>query len=171
MDMVSVNDALSSVERLIAPQLRAKSLGLDSPVCSNTLMVHADPDKLQQVLLNLLANAVKFTPTGGEVSVAIDESQDAVSIVVRDTGPGIPPARLGTIFDPFDQGERKLNKPQDGVGLGLAIARDLARGMGGDITVASELGKGSVFTVTLRRARLGVPSLPTSASGAPTAAR
>ena len=149
---VVVNQALSAVEPVVAPQMRAKSLGFYSPVCDPVLTVRADPAKLQQVLLNLVGNAIKFTPERGDISIAVEHDAQDVRIMVRDTGMGIPEDRLVSIFNPFDRGERALSKRHEGVGLGLAIARDLARGMDGDVTVTSERGKGSIFTVRLVRA-------------------
>jgi signal transduction histidine kinase len=166
MTDVSVNKALFSVEPLIAPQLRAKSIGFDSPVCDASLTVRADVAKLQQVLLNLLGNSIKFTPERGGISIAVEHDAERVRILVRDTGMGIPADRLATIFNPFDRGDRALSKPHEGVGLGLAIARDLARGMGGDLTVTSEMGKGSVFTVTLLRTGNGAAPAPIATAAA-----
>jgi signal transduction histidine kinase len=98
---------------------------------------------------------VKFTPEGGQIAVECEQTGETVAIRVRDTGIGIPEDRRRSIFEPFVQAGRALNRTHDGVGLGLAISRDLARAMGGDITVESEVGRGSVFIVTL-------PSAPTS---------
>jgi len=105
------------------------------------------------VLLNLLSNAVKFTSAGGEVVLTADADDTAVRIAVRDDGRGIGADQLATIFDPFVQVDRHLTpSSQQGVGLGLAISRDLARRMNGDLTVESTLGGGSTFTLTLPRA-------------------
>ena len=92
-----------------------------------------------------------FARTCGAITVDCEATTDAVSIHVRDTGRGIPADRARTIFEPFVQVERSLNRPHEGVGLGLSISRELARGMGGDLTVESEVGKGSVFTVRVSR--------------------
>jgi signal transduction histidine kinase len=149
----SLDDALSALEPLLAPQIRAKGLTYTYAACDPSLTVHADHDRLQQVVLNLLSNAVKFTPEGGGLVVYCDApaEADAVFVHVRDSGRGIPPDRLRTIFEPFVQVDRALNRPHEGIGLGLSISRELARGMGGDLTVESQLGKGSVFTVKVRR--------------------
>ena len=112
----------------------------------------ADPDRLRQILVNLLTNAIKFTAAGGHVTVSADQENDRVCIHVSDSGRGIPADRLHSIFEPFEQVERsRVETSQQGVGLGLSISRDLARGMGGDLAVASEAGVGSRFTVTLPR--------------------
>jgi signal transduction histidine kinase len=150
-----LDGALSALEPLIAPQVRAKGLTYTYASCDPSLTVHADHDRLQQVVLNLLSNAVKFTPDGGGIVVYCDTTSDADAVLVnvRDTGLGIPPDRLRTIFEPFVQVDRSLNRPHEGIGLGLSISRELARGMGGDLTVTSEVGKGSVFTVKVWRSR------------------
>ena len=113
----------------------------------------ADAEKVRQVLLNLLANAVKFTAPGGHVHVECTHDSSRVYIRVSDTGIGIPSDRRGAIFEPFVQLHRTLAQPAEGTGLGLAISRDLARGMGGELTVESEPGRGSAFTLTLDRVR------------------
>ncbi|HYE94658.1 MAG TPA: PAS domain-containing sensor histidine kinase [Rubricoccaceae bacterium] len=117
--------------------------------------VLADPERLQQVLLNLLTNALKFTPAGGRVTLAAERAGGAVLLHVCDTGPGIPPEAAERIFDPFVQLEQSGGAAlREGVGLGLAISRELARAMGGDLTVASVVGAGSTFTVRLPAATL-----------------
>jgi signal transduction histidine kinase len=159
---VTLDESLASLETLVAPQVRAKGLTFtwqSSPNEGPPLVVRADPDKLQQVLLNVVANAIKFTPAGGAIGIECGAAGGCVHVRVRDTGCGIPPEKLPFIFEPFVQGDRALNRPHDGVGLGLAISRDLARGMDGDLTVESVLGAGSVFTIVL----------PTSDSGLRTA--
>jgi len=161
---VSLHETLAELDALVAPQVRASRLTFVYRPCPRGLSARADRDKLRQVVLNLLANAIKYTAAGGVVTVECDADDRHVRVHVRDTGTGIRAERLPFIFEPFVQGERALNRPDEGVGLGLAISRDLARGMGGDISVASEVGKGSTFTVVLPRA--GVP-LPPGAPGAP----
>ena len=118
----------------------------------------ADSAKVEQVLLNLLSNAVKFTEPGGEISLSCVANATHVHVLVQDTGAGIPADRQAEIFEPFVQLDRTLVNQRDGVGLGLAISRDLSRGMDGDLTVSSEVGKGSTFTLSLQRAA-GLPAL------------
>ena len=113
--------------------------------------MRADRERMIQVLLNLVSNAVKFTEPGGCVSISCAASPSAVSVHVRDTGPGIPADRLEEIFDPFVQAGRSSQERRQGVGLGLAISRELARMMDGELTVESVLGEGSTFTLTLPR--------------------
>ena len=148
---VPVNEALAAAEALVIPQVRARGLRYVLDGCPPELTVRADREKLQQVLLNLLSNAIKFTESGGEVRVACTSDGDQVAIAVSDTGIGIAPDKLATIFEPFVQVDQRLTRTQEGVGLGLAIARELARGMGGDLVVKSEAGRGSRFTLRLPR--------------------
>jgi signal transduction histidine kinase len=114
-------------------------------------MITVDPMRLRQILLNLLSNACKFTKEG-EVSLRarrIVDGRDTIELAVADTGIGMTPEQLGRLFQEFSQAEASTAKKYGGTGLGLAITRKLARMMGGDVTVTSEHGKGSVFTVQL----------------------
>ena len=153
---VSVRDALDAIEPLVATQLSARSLRFTRETCDEDveswMVVCADPDKLQQILANLLSNAIKFTPPGGEVALSCHQEDDMIAIVVRDTGVGISGEQLEQVFAPFVQVARRLSAPHEGTGLGLSISRDLARAMGGDLTVTSQVGVGSVFTLILPRA-------------------
>jgi signal transduction histidine kinase len=117
--------------------------------CPPALSVSADADRLQQVLLNLLTNASKFTPEDGEVWISCEAAEATVKIHVADTGVGIPADQLTRIFEPFAQVDAAAVASQQGVGLGLAISRELVRAMSGELSVASEPGKGSTFTITL----------------------
>jgi signal transduction histidine kinase len=112
--------------------------------------VIADREKLRQIMLNLLSNAIRYTPAGGRITLSMRPSDDKhVEIRVEDTGPGIPESRREHVFEPFVQLDRSLAQPQEGLGLGLAISRDLARGMHGDLTVGSNVGGGASFTLVL----------------------
>jgi signal transduction histidine kinase len=149
---VGVSLALSMAEIMVAPQISAKGLRFAVAPGPTGTTVRADPEKLQQILLNLLSNAVKFTDRGGELTVTCEPRGAVVALHVRDTGCGIPQDKLGQIFEPFVQIDRHFSRPSEGVGLGLAISRELARGMGGDLSVAIVLDAGSTFTLTLPRA-------------------
>ena len=148
---VPLRDILLGVEALVLPQLRAKGLRyVDAGECRDAYVL-ADEEKARQVLINLLSNAVKFTLRGGEIRLACAMDERWVTTVVTDNGVGIPGDRLEAIFEPFVQVDRGLTSRHEGTGLGLAISRDLARNMGGDLTVASVVGEGSTFTLTLPR--------------------
>jgi PAS domain S-box-containing protein len=149
---VDVCDVVDGLIPLVSPQLAAKSLGFDRDGCTPGCRVRADGEKLQQILLNLMSNAIKFTPRGGTIVLGCDGRDDAVAVWIDDTGIGIAEEHLTRVFAPFVQIDRRLNAPGEGTGLGLAISRDLARGMGGELTVESTVGKGSTFTLTLPRA-------------------
>ena len=170
MTAVPVDEALRDTESMIAPQILAKGLRYSYKGGDKTFSVLADPEKLQQIVLNLLSNAVKFTDAGGTITLSSEPSGKCIDISVADTGAGISPEKLERIFDPFVQAERRLNQPVQGVGLGLAISRDLAKAMGGEITVESDVGKGSTFTLSLPRAPrmdiADVPPAPRDAAGA-----
>jgi signal transduction histidine kinase len=158
---VPIGPLLAGLEALVGPQLRAKSIAFDVHP-GPELVAWADEEKLRQVLLNLLTNALKFTPAGGEVAVSCEAGEGTVTIRVRDTGRGIAPAHLEQVFEPFVQVDRHVTSSNDqGVGLGLAISRELARGMGGNLSATSELGRGSTFSLTLPAAPQG-PSTPPS---------
>jgi signal transduction histidine kinase len=154
VEEVPVREVLAAAESLVAPLARAKRLKLSIEPCAPALSVRADAEKLRQILVNLLGNAVKFTPSGeggvgGQVTVTAGPEGRRVAIRVNDTGIGIPAEKLESIFDPFVQVRTDLTRPNEGTGLGLAISRDLARGMGGDLVAESTPGVGSTFTLTL----------------------
>jgi signal transduction histidine kinase len=151
---LSIDDVLGGIAPMIEPQITAKGLTHEVRVAPGTAPVRGDREKVTQVLLNLLSNAVKFTPSGGRVSVEAEPGRPArtVAIHVIDTGVGIPADKLEAIFEPFVQVRSGRTRGIEGAGLGLAISRDLARGMGGDLTVQSTAGAGSRFTLTLPQA-------------------
>ena len=152
MTAVPVDEALLDTESMIAPQVLAKGLHYSYKGAGKSASVLADPEKLQQIVINLLGNAVKFTESGGTITLSSQFVGNCIEIRVADTGPGISPEKLDRIFDPFVQAERRLNQPVQGVGLGLAISQDLAQAMDGKITVESVVGEGSTFTLSLPRA-------------------
>jgi signal transduction histidine kinase len=164
---VAVRDVVGDVLPLVEPQVSARGLALEVRLpdddARGPVRVLADREKLAQVLLNLLSNAVKFTAAGGRVAIDLalrDGAADVAELRVSDTGIGIPADRLEAVFEPFFQVAKGYAREAGGTGLGLAISRDLARAMGGDLTVRSVEGKGSTFTVTLRRAPAGGAGAP-----------
>jgi PAS domain S-box-containing protein len=150
---VGVQAMVNSVVEMVTPQLVEKSLTLAPFEAGTDLCVRADDDKLRQILLNLAANALKFTPSGGTITFAVECTEKSVSISVCDTGIGIPAEHHERIFEPFVQSGRALSSSDQGVGLGLAISRQLARAMHGELGVRSAVGEGSTFTLTLPRVR------------------
>ena len=153
---VLVSDVVADLASLVQPQFAASQISLVCriPDSDAEVYVAADREKLIQILTNLLGNAAKFTPPRGEVEMRLVDgpSPDVAVIEVLDSGPGIPPDKLELIFEPFVQLERSLTTPSEGAGLGLAISRDLARGMGGDLRAQSEAGKGARLVLSLPRA-------------------
>lgn len=147
-----IAESLAVCEALCAPQLREKQIHLNNHVQVSKYIAHADRDKLEQITLNLLSNAIKFTEPGGAIEVSATSNGDVVCISVADTGPGIAGDQLEEIFDPFVQVDSGLTRSCEGVGLGLATSRDLARGMHGDVTVSSELGAGTTFRIAVPQA-------------------
>lgn len=148
LEAVRVAEAVERAETLMKLRFAEASLEYVRHACDADMAVIADAERLQQVILNLLSNAAKFTPAGGKVEVRCEHTDAQVMLHVSDTGIGIPEEKLNEIFEPFVQvaGE---SASRDGVGLGLSISRDLARAMRGDLTVASTVGRGSTFTITL----------------------
>ena len=141
----------ASVEAVL-PDAEAKEITIDSALNQDTGSISGDPERLQQVVWNLLSNAVKFTERGGEVHVVLERVGPNVQLTVRDTGVGIAPEFLPHIFERFRQGDAGLTRQRGGLGLGLAIARQLVEMHGGTIVGASDgQGTGSAFTVTLPR--------------------
>jgi signal transduction histidine kinase len=150
---ISINDILGELESLVAPQLAEKKLRYDYRCSDRSYTAYTDPDRLQQILLNLLSNAIKFTPPGGKISVTCAPRAARMEIQVTDTGVGIPPDKLETIFEPFVQLARGQTVGVVGTGLGLSISRDLARAMGAELSAVSKLDQGSTFTLSLPRGR------------------
>ncbi|WP_020040493.1 hybrid sensor histidine kinase/response regulator [Salipiger mucosus] len=142
---------------LLRPQAREKGLFLD--LCHEAALpeaVRGDSGRLRQVLINLLGNAVKFTEAGGVTlgtGIASDEDGHLLTLRVSDTGPGIAPARAERIFDQFEQADNGNTRPLGGTGLGLAISRQLARRMGGDLTLIDNEAPGACFELTVRLGR------------------
>ena len=144
-------EALRVAEAVVSPLAMARGVQLEIMPVQPGIVVSADPDKLKQVLVNLTANAVKFTQRGGLVTLACRVESAAVYFDVIDTGAGIAADQLAGIFEPYVQVGPSRLAHLGGSGLGLAISRDFALGMQGELSVRSVLGKGSVFTLCLPR--------------------
>jgi len=149
---VPMNHTLRSVHPLVAPQIEPGGVRLVYEPCPPDLAAVGDGERIVQICLNLLTNAAKATPSGGEVRLRCLAEGDRVLVRVEDRGSGIPPDKLEAIFSPFTQLGRSLKMPRVGAGLGLSISRGLAEAMGGTLTLESEVGVGSTFTLALRRA-------------------
>jgi signal transduction histidine kinase len=151
---VDVSAVFEEVQALLENQARQKKLRLSMSAPESGALVLADLQRLRQIVMNLVGNALKFTDVG-EVTLSVRENFDphTIAISVTDTGIGMPPSELPLVFKEFYQSENELTRPYGGSGLGLAISRRFASAMGGDIQVTSELGRGSVFTLTLPAAQ------------------
>ena len=147
LEAVPAKEIIDDLVPLVEPQavLKKISITAESP---NGIVVAVDRQRMRQILLNLVGNAIKFTNTGGTIRVAARAEGNRVRFEVQDNGLGIPADRLKEIFEPFVQVDDALTRTASGAGLGLAISRDLARAMGGELSVQSEPGKGSVFSVS-----------------------
>jgi len=149
---VPLAEVIETVLPMVQPQALVKELEVKHVPCSAALSARADRIKVEQIVLNLVSNAVKFTPNGGRVTVSCAQRDSRVLIIVSDTGPGVPIEKQSTIFEPFVQLGRTLTSAHEGAGLGLAISRDLARAMDGEVSVESVEGHGARFTLRLRSA-------------------
>jgi signal transduction histidine kinase len=145
-------DALTHAVALIEPLIAQRGLVFDGVSGDSSVVARADPEKVTQILVNLLSNAIKFTPPDGHIGAEVAAVDDAATLSIIDTGSGIAPDKLETIFEPFVQLKEGLADREGGIGLGLSISRDLARAMKGDLTVESTEGKGTRFTLSLPRA-------------------
>ena len=161
---IAIEPFLADLDALVSPQAAAKSLTLEYVPAERELTVIADRERLRQIVINLLSNAIRYTPSGGRITLtALAVGKTRVAVCVQDTGPGIPEDRREQVFEPFVQLDRSLTQTQEGLGLGLAISRDLARGMHGDLTMDNSSGGGAKFVLVLPRgASDQVDSLTTS---------
>ena len=145
---VSTRALLDGALRTLRPLVQQAGLTLDADLPSTLPVVNADPERIGQVLSNLVGNAIKFTPSGGRITVSAVERDGAVEIAVSDTGTGISGDHLPHIFDRYWQsGESNIRTR--GAGLGLPIARGIVEAHGGRMWVRSESGKGSTFVFTV----------------------
>jgi PAS domain S-box-containing protein len=149
---IDLSEVVKSLNEFVEPQLREKDLHFTMARDIPDAKAFGDADKVRQILINLLSNAIKFTPKGGSIALRCHDDEELLYISVGDTGTGIPADKLAAIFEPFVQVNRDYASKHQGTGLGLSISRDLARRMGGDLTVESELGKGSTFVLSLPKA-------------------
>ncbi|WP_250123865.1 ATP-binding protein [Chroococcidiopsis sp. CCMEE 29] len=150
LETLQVEEVCQTCLSLIQEQARNQGLQLSLVTAAEVTTCIADQRRLQQILFNLLSNAVKFTETGS-VTLKVEQTEDTINFSVIDTGIGILAANQASLFQPFRQLDSDLTRKPEGTGLGLALSRKLARLHGGDITVTSELGRGSCFTLHLPR--------------------
>jgi PAS domain S-box-containing protein len=149
---LSMDDAIQRASVLVRPQMQESAISFESNDCEG-MLARADGDRLQQILLNLLSNAAKFTPPGGRVEISCERHGERVHVIVADSGVGIPDDQFEHIFEPFVQLDAGREVRNQGVGLGLAISRDLARAMDGDLRAGRSAHGGAAFTVDLPAAQ------------------
>jgi PAS domain S-box-containing protein len=164
MAEIPIEETLRGTAALVEPQFAKKGVVYTHHAGDPAMTVFADREKVQQIMLNLLANAIRFTPGGGAVDLDWRVENDSLLVRVRDTGPGIPQEKAQEIFEPFVQLREPGSVPAGGTGLGLAISRDLARAMGGNVSVQSTVGRGSVFTLLLPLRKHGPSKLSATKS-------
>ena len=146
---VDVAGVVDAVIKMVEPLAAAKHISVRTGPCLNDTPALVDRPKFEQILINLVSNAVAYTEKGGWLEIACGTADDTVWVTVTDNGIGISRDHLQSIFEPFVQVGRTLSTGHQGTGLGLAISRDLARGMKGELTVESSVGKGSKFTLSV----------------------
>ncbi|MBI3317947.1 MAG: GAF domain-containing protein [Candidatus Omnitrophica bacterium] len=159
---ISLPRLLDNVADLLGPQLKEKDLTLKVDLPQNLPNIRADESRLQRVLVNLLSNAIRFTPQKGLITVRGTRKPDLLQIEVIDTGIGIPPEDLSKLFTEFFRADNPINRERKGTGLGLILVKRIVEAHGGQIRVTSQVGKGSTFSFTLpwqpvAQAAAGVP--------------
>jgi signal transduction histidine kinase len=150
-----LRDPVQATVQALSEVAVARGVSLDSEVPGEAVQLRFDRERIIQLLTNLVGNALKFTPRGGAVSVNVGETPEQVTIEVSDTGPGIPAEELPHVFERFYRGTNTGEERASGSGLGLAIVRSIVEMHGGEIEVASVIGEGTEFRITLPRVHEG----------------
>jgi signal transduction histidine kinase len=145
---MSVNHTLGDAAALVEPMASAKDVHFIVELLEEDQAIQTDGTKLRQMLVNLLSNGIKFTENG-EVRVSCGVSNGFLEVRIADTGVGIPAENIEDVFEPFWQAEQTATRRTGGTGLGLSVTRRLARLLGGDVSVASRIGAGSTFLLTV----------------------
>jgi signal transduction histidine kinase len=148
---IALEGLLRETETMVLPQMLKKNLRYRNEGCDASIIALGDPEKVKQIVLNLLTNSTKFTEPGGEICMSCGTAGLTSFVRVEDTGAGIELSKLESIFEPFVQLETQTGRPNEGVGLGLAISRAFARNMGGSLVAESTLGVGTAITLLLPR--------------------
>lgn len=145
-DEFFVHEALRNVEYIISPLAKKKNILLKFSIEPDTLTLHADKSKFKQILYNLASNAVKFTPEKGSVKIEVRKTDHVVEVSVMDSGIGIPEEQMKNLFIPFNQLDSTDSRTYEGTGLGLSLVKKFVELHGGNVSVKSEIGKGSIFS-------------------------
>jgi signal transduction histidine kinase len=147
--LISLEEVISQAAQMVQPQLAEKNLTLQMHLSSDLPRIEADQERVAQILRNLLSNAIRYTPSQGQIHLTASRSEAGVKISVRDTGVGIAPEYLPSLFERFSRADSSRARATGGTGLGLAIVKQMVQAHGGLITVESQPGKGTRFTFTL----------------------
>jgi len=149
LEEFSIHDVCEGLINMFRPLAEKKNIDLRGQVDPGIPLLRQDVGKLQQILSNLLSNAIKFTPEGGRVVLKAEGDGPDVVLTVTDTGVGIAPEEQDLVFEKFRQAGNPLTREHQGTGLGLSIVRELSKLLSGQVTLRSELGRGTTFTVRL----------------------
>ncbi len=149
---MTLSASIATVLEELAGQAKAKSIAIDLQLPANLPAARADAERLHQVFLNLIVNAITYTQPGGRVTISGRETDDVVEICIADSGPGIASEHLPRIFERFYRVDRARSRDLGGTGLGLSIVKHIVQAHGGRVWAESELGKGSTFYFTLPKA-------------------
>jgi CheY-like chemotaxis protein len=172
LSALDVREVIEAAVNVVRPGAAAKQITIETRCGSVPALVRGDSGRLQQVVWNLLANAIKFTPAGGRVTVELASERESVEIAVADTGVGIAPEFVPHVFDRFRQADASSTRGHGGLGLGLSIVRSLVELHGGNVRVESNgVGAGASFKVTLPRVDASLDAVPAAAHGADTPTR
>jgi signal transduction histidine kinase len=152
-----IGEILTSIDRLLGPRIRDAGLELNLEVPPRLSRLWCDERKLKRMLLNLITNSVKATPSGGRISVGVSEEEAGIVVAVEDTGVGIPPEDLERVLEPFVQVESALNRRHEGTGLGLALVKAMIEIHGGRIELRSRVGRGTMVRLIFPHERLATP--------------
>ncbi len=154
----SLNRLLGNIRMELSPLARNHNCKLIFSIPRSTLDIEADPQRLREAITHLIKNAILFNKPGGTVTVAAQETEEEIELIIQDTGKGIPPEDLKQVFSPFYQSGDILTKPSEGLGLGLSIARHIVEAHGGELTLESTPGEGTTVTMCLPKEFAGTPS-------------
>ena len=156
MNKHNIVEIIEDITQSVVEYMKYKYVEIIFDTDEEEIYVCCDEDKIERIMLNILANAVKYTPSGGKIEVNIYSREDSVDITIKDNGQGIPREKIGMVFDRFSQVNKSLTKKQEGTGIGLAIVKNFVEMQGGKIFVESTLGEGTEFKITLPIVDIGI---------------
>jgi signal transduction histidine kinase len=149
IEPISIKEAVDSALDLMLVQAKEKNVRLEAKAVKDRAFVAADKSQIERVLINLIGNAIKFTPPGGKITVAVEDRGDVFQVNVSDTGIGIEKENLEKVFNEFYRVDNPINQKARGAGLGLSLVKRIIEAHGGEIRAESQLKKGTTFKFTL----------------------